>query len=73
MFERIEESKAAPGQGRRDKWATTRGSGSLLPHYTRVFDGLQSLICRIVMRLALLLVNAGDALADVAMHLEIGA
>lgn len=65
-------SKAAPGEGRREQDFDRAGSGSLHPHYTRFVARLQYLLGRLTMRFALLLVDAGDTLAGIALRWECG-
>lgn len=69
MFERIRARETAPVRGRRGQ-IDHAGSGSLHPHFTAFLPRVQWLLSRLVMRCALLLVDAGDALAGIALRWE---
>ncbi len=67
-------SKTAPGTtGRSAKEKLGHGNGEGHLNYTNLRHGMQSLIFRGLMRFALLLADAGDALAHAVLHWEIGA
>jgi hypothetical protein len=50
---------------------TNATGGSFYPHYTQSRPKFQALFARLLMRLAVALVNAGDALAGLALRWEV--